>query len=73
MTLTAMRRPKLVLAAMGVRRVKTAVTRMPSPSTHLPPYSSARRPPGYLVKSSALPFNTLTFVRFSLLIVQFEL
>ena len=48
MTLTAMRRPKLVLAAIGVRRVKTAVTRMPSPSTHLPPYSSASRPPGYL-------------------------
>ncbi len=38
----------LTSAHIGVSRVKTAVTRRPSPKTHFPPYFSAQRPPGIL-------------------------
>ncbi|MPC20077.1 hypothetical protein E2C01_013007 [Portunus trituberculatus] len=49
-TLTATKRPVDTLAHTGDTMVKMAVSRIPIPSTRLPPKYSEARPPGKLVK-----------------------
>lgn len=45
-TLTAIMYPGPILAANGVNKVSTAVRKMPTPNTCLPPYFCASMPPG---------------------------